>query len=342
MVLRDYNESPEQSAEYLRLALAEMQRHRTPVNPINYTIWYNYVAGRNQALTEDINAIIADGADFSAAKLTRLYRKHFVQDEETLKSMREELRAIVIDALSHLTTAGTDFTRYGTVLRHFADILGHADDTAQLSAEVGTVLTETNRTERSRHMLEDQLHAITSQVEKLNRELEQIREEALTDALTRIANRKAFDTRLENAVDQARELDASMCVLLADIDEFKAFNDRHGHLLGDKVLRFVAGRMSSCLKGKDFPARFGGEEFAIVLPDTPLSGAMVVAEQIRQAVSSGMLKTRESGESLGTVTISLGVAQLRASDTPRDLLRRADAALYSAKQRGRNRVEKEL
>jgi len=109
--------------------------------------------------------------------------------------------------------------------------------------------------------------------------------------------------------------------------------------VGDKVIRFVALSLKRCLKGKDMAARYGGEEFAVILPDTALKGAEVIAEQIRKAVSSGVLKDKKINEDYGRITISIGVAQFRSNELPHDLVRRADNALYLAKNRGRDRVE---
>ena len=113
-------------------------------------------------------------------------------------------------------------------------------------------------------------------------------------------------------------------------------------MVGDKVLRFVGSTLKSCVKGKDTAARYGGEEFAVILPHTDSAGSSALAEQIRKAISSGKLKNRESGESYGRLTISIGISQLRPGDSPDDLIRRADEALYKAKQNGRNRVEQQL
>lgn len=131
-------------------------------------------------------------------------------------------------------------------------------------------------------------------------------------------------------------------MLLADIDHFKQFNDTHGHLVGDKVLRFVASTLKRCTKGKDYVARFGGEEFSIILPQTDMKGGSIVAEQIRNAVSSGDLKNNQTGESYGRITMSIGVGQYRSDDLPNCLVQRADIALYLAKERGRNRIEQAI
>ena len=127
-------------------------------------------------------------------------------------------------------------------------------------------------------------------------------------------------------------------LIMADIDHFKRFNDTYGHQTGDQVLRLVAIGLKQNVKGQDIACRYGGEEFGVILPKTSLKQAAVVAEHIRQAVMAKELVKRSTGENLGRVTISLGVAAWSRGDQPADILARADAALYAAKRGGRNLV----
>ena len=129
-----------------------------------------------------------------------------------------------------------------------------------------------------------------------------------------------------------------MSLLMTDIDHFKTFNDTFGHIPGDQVLRLVAQAVKQNVKGQDVAARYGGEEFAVVLPRTALRQAATVGEHIRRAVLGKELMKRSTGEHLGRITISIGVAALRSNDTVPALIGRADAALYAAKRSGRNRV----
>ncbi|MEQ8370868.1 MAG: GGDEF domain-containing protein, partial [Alphaproteobacteria bacterium] len=157
-------------------------------------------------------------------------------------------------------------------------------------------------------------------------------------ALTGIANRKYFDIRLMECMEQAQESTKPLSLLIMDIDHFKMFNDRHGHLLGDQVLRLVARTITESVKGRDTAARYGGEEFVVLLPETRLSNGMTVAQQIRRAVAGKKVVRKVTGQELGTVTLSVGVAELKAGELPEEFIRRADSAMYEAKGNGRNRV----
>lgn len=254
--------------------------------------------------------------------------------------MRQELRRIILNAQGEFERSGGNLSSYATTLSRFADILDPSMPSELMEVEVQKVISDTRAAEKSQRHLESHVHTLLSEVESLRKEIFQIKEESQTDSLTGIPNRKAFDSALEQMIHDAREKKQKFCVMIADIDHFKQFNDTHGHLVGDKVLRFVAATLKRGLKGRDTAARYGGEEFTIILPQTDLAGGYSVAEQIREAVSAGKLVDKENHATLGKITISIGVAEFYMSDLPNPLIQRADRGLYLAKDRGRNRVEK--
>ncbi len=176
------------------------------------------------------------------------------------------------------------------------------------------------------------------EIQTLEKNLAVVRTESLTDTLTTLANRKFFNNAIHRLLAEAAAKNSPLSVLLTDIDHFKNFNDTYGHLTGDQVLRLVAGAVKQEIKGQDIAARYGGEEFAILLPRTALTQAVTVADHIRGSVMRKELIRRSTGESLGRVTISLGVATWKKGDTISSLMERADACLYSAKRAGRNCV----
>ncbi|MCP4041126.1 MAG: GGDEF domain-containing protein [Gammaproteobacteria bacterium] len=335
-----YSDDYAKASGYLRLTLVLLSKPGIPPSPLNIQIGYDHVSGRNEALKTALSELLEQPEGASEENLWALYKHFFVQDDQALEEMRQELRRIIINLQGEFENSGGNLSSYATTLSHFASILAPSTPPGVMSTKVETVIEDTRSMEQSQHRLELQLAGILTDVESLRKELEEVKEESLTDSLTGISNRRAFDSALEQAIHIAREQKSKFCILLADIDHFKKFNDAHGHLVGDKVLRFVAATIKRCVKGKDIAARFGGEEFAVILPQTGLSGAVSVAEQIRKAISSGELKNKAKGGTYGKVTISIGVAQFYASNRPNDLIQRADRALYLAKNRGRNRVEK--
>ncbi|MHC1758225.1 MAG: diguanylate cyclase [Negativicutes bacterium] len=182
----------------------------------------------------------------------------------------------------------------------------------------------------------EELEAMNGELEALNETLHRL---TLADGLTGIANRRYFDEYLEREWRTGMRQQKPLSLIMADIDFFKQYNDTYGHQSGDDCLKDIAGVLEKSIKRvTDLAARYGGEEFAVVLPDTDLTGAMIVAEKIRQRVEALQIESREVPGRL--VTISLGVASMTPSrgESPSSLLAQADKAMYQAKHAGRNRV----
>jgi diguanylate cyclase len=229
-------------------------------------------------------------------------------------------------------------SNYSQNLVNVSQQLGAEADDSAVRAIVEDLVQATKEMQQNNQTLEARLSASKQEIDQLQEHLDVARTESLTDPLTGLANRKSFDENFARAIEEARANGDYLSLLMTDIDRFKTFNDTYGHLTGDQVLRLVAMSVKQNIKGQDIAARYGGEEFAVVLPNTVLRSAITVADHIRRAVMAKDLMKRSTGESLGRVTISIGVAMLRPDDTPQSLIERADGCLYTAKRSGRNRV----
>ena len=151
-------------------------------------------------------------------------------------------------------------------------------------------------------------------------------------------NRKAFDERMHRLLSAAEPSGIGPSLVMIDIDHFKQINHNFGHLFGDAVIRTIGHLIKSMIKGADIAGRYGGDEFALLLPDTPLAGGRVVADKLRFAFSQSRIRRLNSEEQVGNITISAGVACYRAGENQSALIARADTALYASKTQGRNRV----
>jgi diguanylate cyclase len=231
---------------------------------------------------------------------------------------------------------------YSESLAGVSEQLGQAKgDRESLRAIVEGLVQTARDMEQSNQKLEERLSASKKEITELQTNLEAVRYESMTDPLTQLFNRKHFDMTLAQAIEDANKTSEPLSLMMSDVDHFKKFNDTYGHLTGDQVLRLVSMSIKQNIKGQDTATRYGGEEFAVILPNTVLRSAIVVGDHIRRAVMTKELMKRSTGEHLGRVTVSIGVATLRKGDTPQSLIERADACLYAAKRHGRNRVMSE-
>jgi diguanylate cyclase (GGDEF)-like protein len=175
----------------------------------------------------------------------------------------------------------------------------------------------------------------------MNRRMHRIvRQQALIDGLTGLANRRNAERSLATEASRAERFGGPLSVVLVDLDDFKEVNDRHGHLAGDDVLRELAIVLTETVRSVDVAARWGGEEFALILPGADAAGGAQLAERARAALADRTILTQEGVPV--RVTASFGVASSPEHGDGDDLLRAADSALYEAKKRGKNRVETAL
>ncbi|MCH7476919.1 MAG: diguanylate cyclase, partial [SAR324 cluster bacterium] len=176
--------------------------------------------------------------------------------------------------------------------------------------------------------------------ESLHKTMDQAQRQAFTDGLTKLANRKHFDGFLETQLNYSRQTRKPCSIIMLDIDNFKHYNDTHGHQMGDEVLRGVARVLATSVRASDLAARYGGEEFVIVLPETKKDMAAVIAEKMRRAIQETPLPNAKK-QPLGFLSASFGVATfVEDADNVEELIKAADDCLYVAKDHGRNLVIK--
>jgi len=333
-----YLENKDRSTEILRLALPLMARQLAAFHPLSYALWYEHCAGLNPDLSRVLDNRLTANAPLSEADVWRLYAQHIAaRDVEAFERLQQQLRTLLEDTAQSAASASVQAAEFGQSLETHAKELAAPLDAQAIRAVVAEMLRDTNKMRAATSDLSAKLKASTDEVNTLTESLRRAQSEALLDSLTGLKNRRGLERAVEELLREPTGLVGS-ALLLADIDHFKTVNDTYGHVLGDKVIRAVAHVLRSSIKGRDVAARLGGEEFAVLLPQTTLGGAAAVAEQIRGTVAQGRIHRPDGGESIGQVTLSVGVAAAQPGDTLEALLERADAAMYAAKRAGRNRV----
>ena len=233
------------------------------------------------------------------------------------------------------TEAGQEVPQYGDELDGYRERLRDGSDKESVAEVVESLIDETTRVRVKTEIYHEHLKKSSEEVERLRGELELVQGLALTDPLTGLLNRRGFEQQRQRLCSASA---AGCTLLIIDIDHFKAINDAHGHLLGDKVIIAVANVLRSCVGERGPIARIGGEEFAVLLSHTSSAGGVELAERIRAAVEQGKIRRADTEESIGNVTVSFGVASCGENEQFDSMLARADRALYQSKTGGRNRV----
>jgi diguanylate cyclase len=328
----------EKSAEFLRLAVAAMARHRVPTTPQNYATWYAHVSGENPELSAELKRLATEPRAFSEAVCEQLHRKYIAgQDASRIDQVRASLHGILGEVSEALATAGSNAEDYQGKIGGLVDNAKRPDGMQDIRQLLETLIAETRSMQDTTSEMQSQFVSKSKEIEELQQQLQKERERAITDPLTGLYNRFALLDHLDSASRGAKN-DGPLSLVMLDIDHFKAINDTHGHLIGDRVIRFVAQAMKRNIKGQDMAARYGGEEFTLLLPSTPTAGARAVAENVRKAIASAQLVRADTKQPLGQITVSLGVATYRANEDVMEFVNRADKALYRSKNDGRNRV----
>lgn len=332
--------------EILRLVLPLLSKYGIPPNPINYAVWYEYVAREKMAMRQEVMEVLESrNGLFPPEESLKLFKKYVAEyDESRFLRVQDQMQKLTADLMRTIRDLSGETSSHQTVLDTFVDKLdtleksdsGKAGDIKDILKEL---IHHTRSMAGSSGTFKSNLEAANNEIQSLRVEIEKVRQESETDSLTGLHNRRAFDKALSDAYANFDPNQIHrVSLIMIDLDHFKSFNDKYGHLWGDKILKHVALVLKQELKGRDFLARFGGEEFSALLLDTNISEAYHVAENLRKAVEMFRIKTKTSQKNIDNITISLGVTELRAGETIESFIQRADEALYSAKQSGRNRA----
>lgn len=336
-----YPHSVEKAGEFSSAALKRLQDDALALTPSNYELWYVYYSEENPEITRSIDVLEAAGDLITQDVCDELYEKYLADDSqsEKVKEAGDKVQNTIREVNSMVTNAKEATSKYNSSLGNVTEKLHNKDISRdEIEAVLKNVMDNTKQMMAQNEALEEKLGQSSQAMIQMQRDLEIVRKEALTDSLTGLANRKAFDAEIRRIVHEAKQEGIACCLLMLDIDHFKSFNDNYGHQVGDQVLRLVARTLTDGVKGRDIASRFGGEEFAILLPETNLQGSVKVGDSLRLAVANKEIINRNTGDKLGRITLSGGVAEYVAGESVEDLIERADAALYTAKHNGRNQI----
>ncbi len=330
----------QKATEFAKAAMMRLEFLGLPPTPENFSLMYTYASGRLPEIKELMDDAVRRGG-LSRDQAQVIYERHVgvAIEREAVSRNMEALNAELARVMQMIESANEGTTQFNQTLSSFTgDLAKPAISVEEIRATVTRVVEETKVVTQQNAKLQEKLEESSEQLTVLKEDLSKAQQESLTDPLTGVGNRKRFTNELKRLTQEAEEQKTSLSLLMVDIDHFKKFNDTHGHQVGDQVLRLVARTLTENLKGRDVICRYGGEEFVIILAQTRLADAHRVAEALRQFVATKKVVRRDTNVSLGTVTISIGLAEWNWTEPLSQLLRRADTGVYLAKAAGRNRV----
>ena len=330
------------SMEIANSAFRFIQTHMTPPVPRSYEFWYTYAQGNNEKLNEHVNALLQRGAGrLKEYDIEQIHDEHISQNSaeqklqrETSQGLSNELNA-VHQVLKNYMTSSESFGKKLSASLEELPSFKTIEDVADLLQDV---LAENDRMQQETSNLRAAVESSQEQVDNLEQKLEAAREVSFYDPLTQLRNRRYYDQQLPQELLKASLENLPLCLAVADIDHFKRINDKFGHSVGDGVLKLFANLMSNTVKGRDMVVRYGGEEFVLVLPETEIEDAVNLIDKIRVKLQAINLTVRKTGQTIGNVTASFGIALFEPGDDQDSLFIRADSLLYQAKKGGRNRI----
>lgn len=251
------------------------------------------------------------------------------------EGLEKQLAALLKTIGNHMDTT----TAQSAVYLNAQETLAAANTVEKVQAVVEIMIATIAQGNRDTEQLRRNLNDAQAQTSALRQQLSAVEKLASIDPLTSLPNRRFFQDYFQRAIAQSHTDLTPLCLILADIDHFKKVNDHFGHPTGDAVLKQFAEILSKSVGPNDLAARFGGEEFAIVLNKTAMGSAHTLAQKMRLAISEAKWIDAKHGREIGKVSASFGIAEIIDCESPAQLLERADQQLYIAKRNGRNRIE---
>jgi diguanylate cyclase len=328
----------EKSFQTLKQTVPLLLKHKISAIPTNYALWYTYVTNESEQLNQEIDQSLSSGLQPSEAKAQELYRNYLSEKQEVSAwQLRQTMEAMLLEVSQSMKDTRTDTAEFKTMMDNSLDSLTKVEkeglSVQEVMSLVRNMVKEVQTIRQSTISFSGALNKAEQEIEQLKSKLQQSQKDALYDALTGLCNRRFFDSELKSKLS----LD-TLSLALIDIDHFKKLNDEHGHVMGDMVLKAIAKKLQNTCRNNAQVFRYGGEEFAVLMPETNQQSARHMADVMRRTIEKVTVKDRRTGATLGDITVSIGVAQKQIGDDTTSLLERADELLYQAKTLGRNRV----
>lgn len=327
-----------ESGSISRQAMTWLRDKKLPADPLCYHVAYELFHSPDRDLKQRVKQLNGTAGEILES-VHQIY-EDFIHSklENNLEQFSRKIDSIANQTIDSVSDTKSHLKSFSGALEEAQPILAKTSGDAHINV-ISLLISETKNIHQYAGKLEEKLQHAVEEIHELQSEHMAFRDRANRDPLTQILNRSGLQDAYDDIAEQAESY--PMAILIADIDHFKAFNDNHGHLIGDSVLKVVASTLKTNLKRRDILARFGGEEFLILLPNTSKIDGQTVADTLRGQIENLAIRKKNSNEIIGRICLSIGISELSIADNLNDAIDKADKALYRAKQEGRNCVRVE-
>ena len=331
----EYNYAKSLSDEALEIA----ENNSNPPYPKVYEVLFAYASGHNPELNNAVDRIFTAGKKLTNIQIEEIYKDRLdpLSRMQQTQFVAGQHLDVELDELTRLVdNYMTKNQGYNSALTNTAQDLEAITTTNGLKTKIVELIHQNERMHLETMDLTKSLEKSKEQIHDLRKCLTAAVEEAMKDQLTGLGNRRWLERNLEFVLTEMENSEAKHCIALIDLDHFKNFNDRFGHLVGDKILKFLGEVIEQNVRETDICARFGGEEFCIILKGLNVEEAETILERIRIQLSESNLILTNSKKPIGSVTASFGLTALKQAENYEDLIERVDQLLYTAKNSGKN------
>ncbi|AUI87629.1 GGDEF domain-containing protein [Vibrio azureus] len=323
----------------LKKAVPLMIKNRVAATPANYALWYTYVDNAIPELNCALEQALEHYDICPPVLNNQLYQNYIATKNETsLEELKTNIEVLLGEIGHSMTDTLADTSSFSeTINRSFKKL--EAAESNCLSFEevmelIRQLVIDSQDIRHSTQDLSQQLTTASTEISRLKNQLAEVQKDALLDALSGLNNRRAFDNDLQILTNGGQ----TMSLILLDIDHFKSLNDDYGHVFGDTVIKTIGRKLKQYCRDGVNVYRFGGEEFAIIIPNRSLLVSRQFAENLRQMIEKMGIRDKRNGTLVQNITASFGVAQFSQNESAEAFINKADTQLYEAKQLGRNRV----
>lgn len=335
--MSEANAAAKQSTAILKQVIQFIGQNRLAAIPVNYTVLYEFFSDAHPLLNQSLNEAISNKTIITDELMQQWFDTFLMgQDLIELSQSQSELHRIANQLTAITAQAEGDVSKFDSSLTECKNELRETTDNTSLTSVVSMLMNSTSLMQLAMEQMNEQILASKQEISSLQERLDIATVEAITDPLTGLLNRKGLEIGIKRALSDQVQSACCPCLLILDIDHFKVINDTYGHAIGDRAIKLVADTLKNQIKGKDTASRYGGEEFAVLLPQTEIKNAWTVAENIRRSIEAIKIKRVGDDTELCRMTISIGLAEYQPSMSIADFIEKADIALYQSKNAGRN------